>query len=128
MKIFKRLNITAFFVFLLSQSLFAQVKTGIDVLQESNFKILEGKRVGLLTNPTGVDRNLKSTIDILFEVPNVKLVALFAPEHGVRGDEYAGAKLDNTKDSKTGLPVYSLHGKTYKPTRRKTARGTENRR
>jgi len=113
---FFRLNIPAIFIFLLSQSLFAQVKTGIEVLRENKFNILEGKRVGLLTNPTGVDRNLKSTIDILFEAPNVKLTTLFAPEHGVRGDEYAGANVANSKDGKTGLPVYSLHGKVRKPT------------
>ena len=116
MEIFRLLVIPAFLTFLLSQSLSAQVKTGVDVLQENKFNILEGKRVGLLTNPTGVDRNLKSTIDILFEAPNVKLTTLFAPEHGVRGDEYAGANVENSKDEKTGLPVYSLHGKIKKPT------------
>jgi len=89
-----------------------QVKTGIEVLRDQNFKILQGKRVGLITNPTGVDRNLKSTIDILFEAQNVKLVALFGPEHGVRGDAHAGDKVDNITDTKTGLPVYSLYGKT----------------
>ena len=88
------------------------VKTGIEVLRDQNFKILQGKRVGLITNPTGVDRNLKSTIDILFEAQNVKLVALFGPEHGVRGDAHAGDKVDNITDTKTGLPVYSLYGKT----------------
>jgi len=89
-----------------------QVKTGIEVLRDQNFKILQGKRVGLITNPTGVDRNLKSTVDILFEAQNVKLVALFGPEHGVRGDAHAGDKVDNITDTKTGLPVYSLYGKT----------------
>jgi len=88
------------------------VKTGIEVLRDQHFKILEGKRVGLITNPTGVDHNLKSTVDILFEAPNVKLVALFGPEHGVRGDAHAGDKVDNITDTKTGLPVYSLYGKT----------------
>ena len=91
------------------------IKTGIEVLKEQNFKILEGKRVGLITNPTGVDNNMKSTIDILDEAPNVKLTALFAPEHGVRGDAHAGDHVDDMKDPKTGLPVYSLHGKTRKP-------------
>ena len=91
-----------------------QVKTGIEVLRDRNFKILEGKRVGLITNPTGVDRALKSTVDILFEAKNVKLVALFGPEHGVRGDAHAGDKVDNITDTKTGLPVYSLYGKTRK--------------
>ena len=115
MKIFK-LIIPTIFIFLLSHSLFAQVKTGIEVLQANNFNILEGKRVGLLTNPTGVDRKLKSTIDILFEAPNVNLTTLFAPEHGVRGDKYAGDHVENSVDEKTGLPVYSLHGKVKKPT------------
>ena len=93
-----------------------QIKTGIEVLRDQNFKILEGKRVGLITNPTGVDSRLKSSIDILFEAKNVKLVALFGPEHGVRGDAHAGDKIDNVTDPKTGLPVYSLYGKTRKAT------------
>lgn len=92
------------------------IKTGIEVLKDQKFKILEGKRVGLITNPTGVDNSMKSTIDILNEAPNVDLVALFAPEHGVRGDAHAGDHVDNVTDPKTGLPVYSLHGKTRVPT------------
>jgi len=95
---------------------YSKVKTGIEVLREQNFKILENKRVGLITNPTGVDGNLKSTIDILHEAANVNLVALFGPEHGVRGDAYAGDKVDNVIDPKTGIPVYSLYGNTRKPT------------
>ena len=92
------------------------VKNGIDVLKDQRFKVLEGKRVGLITNPTGVDGQLKSSIDILFESPNVNLVALFGPEHGVRGNIYAGDKVDSSLDPKTGLPVHSLYGKTRKPT------------
>lgn len=92
------------------------VKTGLEVLRERNFAGLEGKRVALLTNPSGVDRNLKSTIDILNEADNVNLVRLFAPEHGVRGDVYAGAKADDTIDKATGLKVYSLYGKYRQPT------------
>lgn len=92
-----------------------QVKTGIEQLKKNNFKQLVGKRVGLITNPTGVDANLKSTIDILFEASNVNLVALFGPEHGVRGDLYAGDEVADEKDSHTGLPVYSLYGKNRKP-------------
>lgn len=92
-----------------------RIKTGIEVLKEQNFKCLEGKRVGLITNPTGVDNQLRSTIDILHEAPNVNLVALYGPEHGVRGDVHAGDKVDNTNDPTTGLPVYSLYGKTRKP-------------
>ena len=91
------------------------VKSGIEVLRDRGFDVLKGKRVGLVTNPSGVDRNLKSTIDILHNAPEVKLVALFGPEHGVRGDVYAGGKVENTKDEATGLPVYSLYGSTRKP-------------
>lgn len=92
------------------------IKTGLEALKSRNFKALEGKRVGLITNPTGFDNNLKSTVDVLFEAKNVKLVALFGPEHGVRGDVHAGDKVDNMNDPKTGLPVYSLYGKTRKAT------------
>lgn len=93
-----------------------KIKTGIEVLKEQNFKILEGKRVGLITNPTGVDNNLTSTVDILFNAPNVNLVALYGPEHGVRGDIHAGDKVDGSVDANTGLPVFSLYGATRKPT------------
>lgn len=99
---------------LFSQS--AKVITGIEVLKESNFKILEGKRVGLITNPTGVDSKLKSTIDILYEAKNVNLIALFGPEHGVRGDYAAGDVVESYTDSQTNLPVFSLYGRTVKPT------------
>jgi len=94
-----------------------KVKTGIEVLKESDFRILQGKRVGLITNPTGVDNNLKSTIDILHEAPGVQLVALYGPEHGVRGDVHAGDKVADFKDPNTGIPVYSLYGATRKPTK-----------
>ena len=93
------------------------VKTGIEILKETNFKALQGKRVGLITNPTGVDNNLKSTIDILYEAPNVQLVALYGPEHGVRGDVHAGDKVSDFKDPNTGVPVFSLYGATRKPTK-----------
>lgn len=91
------------------------VKPGVEVLRDGGFKGLAGKRVGLVTNPSGVDSHLKSTIDILFEAPEVNLVALFGPEHGVRGDVYAGDKVDDMKDAATGLPVYSIYGATRKP-------------
>lgn len=93
-----------------------RIKTGIEVLKEQGFKQLEGKRVGLITNPTGVDNNMKSTIDILHEAKNIRLVSLFSPEHGVRGDAHAGDNVENTIDGRTGLTVYSLHGKTKSPT------------
>lgn len=94
-----------------------KVLTGIDMLERQNFKLLQGKRIGLITNPTGVNRYLKSTIDILHDAPNVQLVALYGPEHGVRGDIYAGAKVQDQKDEKTGLPIFSLYGKTRKATK-----------
>ena len=93
-----------------------KIMTGLEVLKASNFKVLEGKRVGLITNPTGFDNNIKSTIDILHEAPNVNLVALYGPEHGVRGDVHAGDHVETTNDPKTGLPVYSLYGSTRKAT------------
>lgn len=92
------------------------VKTGIEVLESRGFEGLVGRRVGLVTNPSGVDHNLRSTIDILYNAPGVKLVALYGPEHGVRGDVYAGGKVTDTRDEATGLPVYSLYGATRKPT------------
>ncbi len=107
------------FIILTSCNIFSQVpivKTGIEVLEENNFNILQGKRVGLITNPTGVDSKLKSTIDILYEAKNVKLVALYGPEHGVRGDYAAGDYVGNYIDAQTELPVFSLYGKTRKPT------------
>ena len=95
----------------------AKVQTGIEVLRADGFTLLEGKRVGLTTNPTGVDSNLKSTIDILWEAENVNLVALYGPEHGVRGNVHAGDVVDNEVDKKTGLKMYSLYGTTKKPTK-----------
>lgn len=92
------------------------VLTGIDVLQQNGFKQLKGKKVGLVTNPTGVNKNLVSTVDILFGAKDVQLVALYGPEHGVRGDVHAGDKVEGNIDPKTGLTAHSLYGKTRKPT------------
>jgi uncharacterized protein YbbC (DUF1343 family)/CubicO group peptidase (beta-lactamase class C family) len=91
----------------------AQVLTGIDVLERDGFKQLNGLRIGLVTNQTGHDRAGRSTIDVLFKAANVKLVALFSPEHGIRG--LADEKVSDTKDEQTGLPIYSLYGETRKP-------------
>ena len=77
---------------------------GIEVLRRNGFEELDGMRVGLITNPTGVDNSLKSTIDILAEAHNVRLTALFAPEHGVRGDHVAGANVAMTPIRKPGAP------------------------
>jgi uncharacterized protein YbbC (DUF1343 family) len=92
------------------------IQTGIDVLEADGFKLLQGKRVGLITNPTGVTNDLRSTVDVLSAAKGVKLVALFGPEHGIRGDIFAGDHVQDSQDAKTGLPVYSLYGKTRKAT------------
>lgn len=94
----------------------AQVLPGVEVLRENNFDRLQGKRVGLITNPTGVDNTLRSTIDILYNAPGVKLTTLFAPEHGVRGDVHAGDHVGTSVDAATGVPVRSIYGKNRKPT------------
>lgn len=94
----------------------AAVKPGVEVLRDGGFKQLQGKRVGLVTNPSGIDHNLKSTVDILNDAPGVKLVALFGPEHGVRGNAHAGDAVGDAVDSKTGVKMYSLYGKTHRPT------------
>ena len=91
----------------------AQVLTGIDVLERDGFKQLNGMRIGLVTNQTGRDAAGRSTIDILFKAPNLKLTALFSPEHGIRG--VADEKVSDTKDEQTGLPIYSLYGETRRP-------------
>jgi len=94
----------------------ADVQLGSDVLAATGFRELQGKRIGLLTNPSGVGRNGESTIDLLRRAPGVKLVALFGPEHGVYGDVKAGENIADKLDRRTGLPVHSLYGATRKPT------------
>jgi len=85
------------------------VTNGIDVLERDSFKALEGRHIGLITNQTGRDHAGHSTIDVLAAAPGLKLVAIFSPEHGIRGA--ADTFVDNGRDEKTGLPVYSLFGK-----------------
>ncbi|MFZ4451209.1 exo-beta-N-acetylmuramidase NamZ family protein [Salibacterium aidingense] len=94
----------------------SKVTPGVEVFLQEHLDWVEGKRVGLITNPTGVDRNLVSTSDLLNEHPDVELTALFGPEHGIRGDQEAGEYVESYIDDKTGLPVYSLYGPTWKPT------------
>ncbi|WP_404355082.1 DUF1343 domain-containing protein [Cytobacillus firmus] len=89
---------------------------GVEVLLDEEKDLIEGKKVGLITNPTGVDSNLNSIVDILHNDPDVELTALYGPEHGVRGSAQAGEYVEYYIDEKTGLPVYSLYGKTKKPT------------
>ncbi|WP_409273414.1 exo-beta-N-acetylmuramidase NamZ domain-containing protein [Neobacillus sp. SCS-31] len=89
---------------------------GAEVLLKEHKDLIKGKRVGLITNPTGVDQNLVSVFDLLFNDADVKLTALYGPEHGVRGSAQAGQYVEYYIDEKTKLPVYSLYGKTRKPT------------
>jgi len=109
----KLASLTLLFIMLLGAQ--SQVKTGIEVLADRGFDVLKGKRVGLVTNPTGVDGSLRSTIDILHA--NVKLTALYGPEHGVRGDFSAGDHVEDQVDTQTGIPVYSLYGSNRKPSK-----------
>jgi uncharacterized protein YbbC (DUF1343 family) len=92
------------------------VLPGIDVLIERDFDLLAGRRVGLITNHTGLTREGTSTIDILVDTERCELVALFCPEHGIRGD--ADELVASGRDEKTGLAIHSLYGKTRKPTPR----------
>ena len=92
----------------------ARVLTGIDVLERDGFKQLAGMKLGLVTNHTGRDREGRLTIDVISKAPGVKLVALFAPEHGIRG--FADEKVSDSRDEATGLPIYSLYGETRRPT------------
>ena len=89
--------------------------------KETEGRGLKGRRVGLITNPTGVNRDLVSTVDLLHQHPDVELVALFGPEHGVRGEVQDGLAVEAYTDPVTGLPVYSLYGDTPKPTQEMVA-------
>lgn len=94
-----------------------RVSLGIDELAKDNFAALAGKRVGVIVNPASVNSSRKPTALVLHEAKNVNLVALFGPEHGVWGDEYAGDKVEDKVDPTTGLKAHSLYGKTRKPTK-----------
>jgi len=93
----------------------AAVKPGIEVLLEKHLELLKGKRVGLITNPSGVDRALVSTVERMKSAPGIQLVALYGPEHGIRGDAQAGSYVPFYVDAKFGLPVFSLYGPSMKP-------------
>lgn len=95
----------------------SKVKLGLEVLLDERFSLIKGKRIGLITNQTGVDSHLRSNIDILYKYSGIKLTTLFAPEHGIRGERLAGEYVKSYIDEKTGLPVYSLYGETRKPTK-----------
>ena len=92
------------------------VVPGVEVLLRDSLNLLRGKRVGLITNPSGRDRAGHSTIDLLAHAPGVRLTALFGPEHGLRGAAQAGVAVASTVDSATGVPIYSLFGAIHAPT------------
>ncbi|MFT4257421.1 MAG: DUF1343 domain-containing protein [Pseudoxanthomonas sp.] len=94
----------------------AAPQPGIEVLLQERAGELKGKRIGLVTNMTGVDRQLRSDVDLLAARKDLKLVALFGPEHGVRGDVQAGDHVASSRDAATGLPVHSLYGEHREPT------------
>lgn len=93
-----------------------RVQTGLEVLAEADFEPLRFRRVGVVTNPTGVDSHLTSLVDLVAAAPEVELVAILGPEHGARGAAQAGVRVGDARDPVTGVPVYSLYGKTRKPT------------
>lgn len=90
--------------------------TGLDVILDKGLPELAGMRFGLITNHTGLDRSLRSIIDLLQDEDGIELVTLFGPEHGVRGEAQAGAEVSGAIDQRTGLPVHSLYGETLTPT------------
>jgi uncharacterized protein YbbC (DUF1343 family) len=94
----------------------ATVLPGVEVLLEDSIHLVRDLRVGLITNHTGIDLQGRSIIDRLVEAPEVNLVALYSPEHGIRGTIRGGDQIDSGRDEKSGLPIHSLYGATRKPT------------
>jgi len=92
------------------------LRTGLDVLAADGFLALKGKRVAVVANPTSVDRDLRPLVDLLAQTPDVKLVAIFALEHGFRGAAPAGVAVASGRDPVTGVPVHSLYGAVRQPT------------
>ena len=92
-----------------------RVRLGIEVLLSDSIHLVRGKRVGLITNHTGVVPDGRTTIDLLHQAPGVRLTALFGPEHGIRGAAEAGEKVESNVDAATGVPVYSLYGRDTVP-------------
>lgn len=91
------------------------VRPGVEVFLEKHVNLVKGKRVGLITNPTGVDSGLRSTVALFHGNPDIRLTALYGPEHGVRGNAQAGEYVPFYLDEKFGVPVFSLYGQTFKP-------------
>jgi uncharacterized protein YbbC (DUF1343 family) len=94
----------------------AAVLTGLDAAEQSDFEQFAGKRVDIITSQTGIDGAGRSSVDVLFASRKAKLVAIFSPEHGFRGNAADGENISNSTDPVTGLPIYSLYGKVHRPT------------
>ena len=109
-------GLIVFFLLIISTNANSRILMGVDYLEARNFDILQGKRVGLLTHPAGVNSQGKSTVLLLHTSEAVNLTALFGPEHGIYGDEKASVPVDDKIDHRTNLPVFSLYGKFRKPT------------
>lgn len=92
------------------------MQTGLERFIAEGLPEVDGRRVGLITNPTGVDRRLRSTVDQLRRADRARLVALFGPEHGMHGSAQAGEKTASSLDQRSGLPIHSLYGATLRPT------------
>ena len=99
-----------------NSNVFGVVRPGIEVLLEDSLHLVAGRRVGLITNQTGVDSSGRSSIDRIHEHPSVELVALFAPEHGIRGTADPGETIEDDVDVETGIPIHSLYGAVRSPT------------
>jgi len=110
-------RIFLFVILFLNVSYSQKVSLGIDVLQQNNFSLLTGKRVGLITNHTGVNCNLESTLDLFKRADNFKLAAVFFPEHGLKGLVGSGQSYESYTDTLTGIKYFALYGKTAKPTK-----------
>ena len=109
-------GLIVFFLLIISTNANSRILMGVDYLEARNFDILQGKRVGLLTHPAGVNSQGKSTVVLLHTSKAVNLTSLFGPEHGIYGDEKASVPVDDKIDHRTNLPVFSLYGKFRKPT------------
>src|SRR5512132_2559501 len=93
------------------------VLSGLDALVRDRFRALRGQRVGLVCNPTAVDRELRHAADLLHGAPRVELAVLFGPEHGVRGDAQYMSAVEDERDRRTGVAVRSLYGRTFESLR-----------
>lgn len=109
-------GLIVFFLLIISTNANSRILLGVDYLEARNFDVLQGKRVGLLTHPAGVNSQGKSTVLLLHTSKAVNLTSLFGPEHGIYGDEKASVPVDDKIDHRTNLPVFSLYGKFRKPT------------